>query len=97
MPSGATSVASLWGMAEISEADMKSPQRRVHHMARSAKQHEVLDLESFLDRMHLGDTVARCAYEVFQSHGSVPNLEVQEDWTKAESERVDSLSRRRAA
>jgi hypothetical protein len=76
---------------------MKSRQQRVRHDISSSKRHEVLDLESFLDRMHLGDTVARRAYEVFQSHGSAANVEVEEDWTKAESERLDRLSRRRAA
>jgi hypothetical protein len=64
--------------------------RRILHPAIPSFEPEAaFDLETFMDRMHLGDTVARCAYEVFQSHGSAPNLEVEEDWTKAESERLD--------
>ena len=67
---------------------MKS-RRVLHPAAPSPEPEAAFDLETFMDRMHLGDTVARCAYEVFQSHGSAPNLEVEEDWTKAESERLD--------
>ena len=76
---------------------MKS--RRILHPATPSPEPEApFDLETFIDRMHLLDTVARCAYGVFQSHGSAPNLEVEEDWTKAESERLDRYaSGRRAA
>ena len=67
---------------------MKS-QRTLHPAAPSPKPEPAFDLEIFVDRMHLGDTVARRAYEIFQAHGGSPSLEVEEDWTKAESERLD--------
>ena len=76
---------------------MKSPRTR-RPPAPSLESEAAFDLETFMDRPHLGDAVARCAYEVFQSHGSAPNLEVEEGWTKAESERLDEyVSGRRAA
>ena len=76
---------------------MKS-RRVLHQAAPSPEPKAAFDLEAFADRMHLGGAVARCAYEVFQSHGSAPNLEVEEGWTKAESERLDEYgSGRRAA
>jgi hypothetical protein len=73
--------------------------RRILHPAIPSPEPEAaFDLEAFADRMHLGDAVARCAYEVFQSHGSAPNLEVEESWTRAESERLNEyVSGRRAA
>jgi hypothetical protein len=73
--------------------------RRIAHPAIPSPEPEAaFDFETFVDRMHLGDTVARCAYEIFQSHGSAPNPEIEEDWTKAESERLDRYAwRRRAA
>ncbi len=67
---------------------MKS-QRIPHPAASSPAVEPVFDLEIFVDRMHLGDTVARRAYELFKAHGSAPSLEVEEDWTKEESERLD--------
>ena len=76
---------------------MKS-RRILRPAAPSPEPEAAFDLETFMDRMHLGETVARCAYEIFQSHGSTPNLEVEQDWTKAESERLDRyVSGRRAA
>lgn len=73
---------------------MKS-RRVLHQAAPSPEPKAAFDLETFVDRMHLGDAVARCAYEVFQSHGSAPN---EEGWIKAESERLDEyVSGRRAA
>ena len=66
---------------------MKSPRTR-RPPAPSLESEAAFDLETFMDRLHLGETVARCAFEVFQSHGSAPNLEVEEDWTKAESKQL---------
>jgi hypothetical protein len=66
--------------------------RRILHPAIPSPEPEAaFDFEAFADRMHLGD-------EVFQSHGSAPNLEVEESWTRAESERLNEyVSGRRAA
>ncbi len=59
---------------------------------------EILDLESFMDRMHMGDNAARDAYQIFTSHGSVPELDVEENWMPMEAKRLTRyFSGRRAA
>jgi hypothetical protein len=64
----------------------------------SSTQAGEFDHENFVERVHTGDAVARCAYEVFRMHGSASELELEEDWNQSEAARLDRyVSGRRAA
>jgi len=69
---------------------MKS-QRTPHLIGPVAEPSAAVDLETFVDRMHAQDIMARCAFDIFQCHGSP--LADWESWIRAESEVLQGLTK----